>query len=140
MERTVFITQFLKPFLWIATGMLFLGFFTVIFIPTPQGITIGSTIMMFTILIVVFGYRVIEKNNVSFQKLLGVAMAVEKKDFSARANIHSHDAFEEIGNAMNASLQELENIGTERKNLERIKTEFLSMIGHELRSPMTPMK
>jgi len=74
MERTVFITQFLKPFLWIATSMLFLGFFTVIFIPTPQGITVGSTIMMFTILIVVFGYKVIEKNNVSFQKLLGVAI------------------------------------------------------------------
>ncbi|MEM4266751.1 MAG: ATP-binding protein, partial [Candidatus Nanoarchaeia archaeon] len=63
-----------------------------------------------------------------------------KGDFTAKTNIKSGDEIEDLGRAFNKTVDTLKVIDEERKQIDKAKTEFLSITSHELRSPMTPMK
>jgi len=65
---------------------------------------------------------------------------VESGNFGTRVDIKTNDELEALGKAFNKTTEVLEGIEEERKQLDRAKTEFLSITSHELRSPMTPMK
>ncbi len=65
---------------------------------------------------------------------------VEQGDFSTRVNIGTGDEMEQLGNAFNKTTSALDKMESQRKQLEKAKTEFLSITSHELRSPMTPMR
>jgi len=74
------------------------------------------------------------------KKLYDSTLKLEKGDFKTRVDIKSGDEFEELGNEFNRTTEALERIDEERKQIDKIKTEFLSITSHELRSPMTPMR
>ena len=65
---------------------------------------------------------------------------IEKGNFKNRVEIKTGDELEELGNTLNKTLGVLERTDDERKQIDKAKTEFLSITSHELRSPMTPMK
>jgi len=65
---------------------------------------------------------------------------IEKGNFKSRVNIKSSDELESLGKTFNKTANVLENRDKEHKQLEKAKTEFLSITSHELRSPMTPMR
>lgn len=65
---------------------------------------------------------------------------IEKGNFKSRTDIKSGDELEQLGNSFNRMAEQLEITDEERKQLDKSKTEFLSITSHELRSPMTPMK
>jgi len=72
--------------------------------------------------------------------LVLVTEEIEKGNFQARADIKTKDEFEKLGNSLNKSTEALSKLDEERKEIDKAKTEFLSITSHELRSPMTPMK
>jgi signal transduction histidine kinase len=65
---------------------------------------------------------------------------LEKGDFTAHVEIKEEGELKELGEAFNRSIEALGRIDQEHKELDKAKTEFLSITSHELRSPMTPMK
>ncbi|MBU1705045.1 MAG: transporter substrate-binding domain-containing protein [Nanoarchaeota archaeon] len=65
---------------------------------------------------------------------------VEKKNFKARVDIRSGDELEELGAMFNRTTSALAQMDEEHEQLEKAKTEFISITSHELRSPMTPMR
>jgi signal transduction histidine kinase len=74
------------------------------------------------------------------EKLYKATQEVEKGNFKVRVDIKTGDELEILANAFNKSTKIIEQRDEEHKQLEKAKTEFLSITSHELRSPMTPMR
>lgn len=74
------------------------------------------------------------------KQLKQAAEEVEQGNFKARVNIKSNDELNELGYTFNKTITSLERMDEEKKQVDKAKTEFISITSHELRSPMTPMK
>ena len=72
-------------------------------------------------------------------KFIFVAQELKRGNFKARVDMQTNDEFNELASTLNKSIESLDKIDEEHKQIEKAKTEFLSITGHELRSPMTPM-
>ena len=68
------------------------------------------------------------------------AEELKKGKFDAKTHIRTGDELEKLGRTFNQTAEVLGKMEAEHKQLEKAKTEFLSITSHELRSPMTPMK
>jgi len=76
-----------------------------------------------------------------FQSQLSFAAnEIERGNFKSRIDIKTGDELERLGKTLNKTIEVLEKTDEERKQLDKAKTEFMSITSHELRSPMTPMK
>jgi signal transduction histidine kinase len=69
-----------------------------------------------------------------------VVSEVKKGNYGVRAYVKSKDELGELATLLNEAIERLERIQREHREIEKSKTEFLSITSHELRSPMTPMK
>jgi len=79
----------------------------------------------------------------SFTKLDDIMRATEEirqGNFKTRIHMARKDEFQELGQTINLMAEGLEKRKEEHQQLEKAKTEFLSITSHELRSPMTPIK
>ena len=65
---------------------------------------------------------------------------LEKRNFDVKVDIKTNDELEQLGKAFNKTAEALGKVEEELKQIDKTKTEFLSITSHELRSPMTPMK
>jgi len=74
------------------------------------------------------------------RKLRIATEEIQKGNLKTRVYIKTKDELEELGDAFNETTEELAKTEEKRLQLEKAKTEFLSITSHELRSPMTPMK
>lgn len=92
------------------------------------------------IFVSLFSLFFIKTINYPLTKIFEATQRISNQDFKTKIDIDSHDEFEKIGDIINKSMEELEKIDMERKQLDKAKSEFLSITSHELRSPMTPMK
>jgi signal transduction histidine kinase len=65
---------------------------------------------------------------------------IKSGDYSVRLKVDSMDEFESLANELNEMAMALSRLEQERTQLDKAKTEFMSITSHELRSPITPMK
>ena len=65
---------------------------------------------------------------------------IEKGNFNIRTDIKTKDEIEKLGNAINKTTMALSKMDEERRQIDKAKSEFLSITSHELRTPITPMK
>lgn len=65
---------------------------------------------------------------------------LKEGNLETRVEIKSGDEIQELGESFNKTIEALNSADKERKQLDKAKTEFLSITSHELRSPMTPMR
>lgn len=65
---------------------------------------------------------------------------IKKGNFKQKIDLKTDDDFESLAEVLNDAMEVFEKSDNQRKELERAKTEFLSITSHELRSPMTPMR
>jgi signal transduction histidine kinase len=72
--------------------------------------------------------------------LKDMAENLKKNKFDSRVKIKTGDELEELGDTFNKMAETLGKTDAERKQIDKAKSEFLSITSHELRSPMTPMK
>ena len=85
-------------------------------------------------------FLVIRSITNSLSQLTGVSKEIEKRNFAARVEIKSDDEFSVLANTLNDAIRVLGRFEKEQEQIEKAKTQFLSITSHELRSPMTPMK
>ena len=74
------------------------------------------------------------------RKLQELARVFEDMNYEKRVQINTGDEFQELADTLNSTLDVLEFVKAEHEQMDKAKTEFLSITSHELRSPMTPMK
>ena len=100
------------------------------------------SILVFLVFVVSLVSAIIFSKNITvpIKKLELSANEMKKGNFSAKVDIATGDEFEDLAETMNGAMEVLAGIDAEHKQLDRAKTEFLSITSHELRSPMTPMK
>jgi len=65
---------------------------------------------------------------------------IERGNFNVRTDIKTDDEIEKLGHAINKTTVALGKMDEERKQIDKAKSEFLSITSHELRTPITPMK
>jgi signal transduction histidine kinase len=81
-----------------------------------------------------------KKIAVPVKELYTSTLELERGNYNTRTKIKSGDELEDLGTAFNETTEQLGRLDEERKQVDKAKTEFLSITSHELRSPMTPMK
>jgi signal transduction histidine kinase len=64
---------------------------------------------------------------------------IEKGNFDVRTDINTNDEIEQLGHAINKTTAALSKMDEEREQIDKAKSEFLSITSHELRTPITPM-
>ena len=116
----------------------------------PKAITIGEvealrTIALMMIILIainagVIGYLVSKSITKPIKQLYNATKEMEKGNYDVRINIDTKDEFQELGDAFNKTIATLGRMREEREEIDRAKSEFLSITSHELRSPITPMK
>lgn len=97
-------------------------------------------LVSFLLLIAVAGYFASKMISEPLFQLYNATKELERGNYGVRVNISTGDEFEQLGSALNMAAESLGRMDEERKQVEKAKTQFLSITSHELRSPMTPMK
>ncbi|MBD3313144.1 HAMP domain-containing protein [Candidatus Woesearchaeota archaeon] len=105
--------------------------------------TVIFFIMIFLVImmaIIFVSFITVKRIVVPINKLQDVTDKVKEGNFDARAEVKVGGEIRQLAERFNETLDALSKMDSERKQLEKAKTEFLSITSHELRSPMTPMK
>ena len=102
--------------------------------------TAAIIISLIAVDLTIIGFFLSQSITKPIKELHDVALEVQKGNFTAKAKITTEDEIAELGHAINQGITALEKIDIERKQLDKAKSEFLSMISHELRTPITPLK
>ena len=74
------------------------------------------------------------------QELNKATQELEKGNFSVRTSITTNDELAQLSNAFNRTAKALSRMDEEHLQLDKAKSEFLSITSHELRTPITPLK
>jgi signal transduction histidine kinase len=103
-----------------------------------------TTAMLIIVLIAVdagvIGFFVSRSISKPIKQLHNATQELEKGNFSVRTEITTNDELSQLSRAYNKAATALEKMNEEREQIDRAKSEFLSITSHELRTPITPMK
>ncbi|MFH1637648.1 MAG: HAMP domain-containing protein, partial [Candidatus Woesearchaeota archaeon] len=122
---------------YFVVGMMFVtvGFFSI------WGFSRNSIILVIVIsvlLTMLLGLTVIRAILRPIHQLHSATEEVKKGNFKERVEINTGDELADLGNMFNKMAEALGRMDEERKQVDKAKTEFISITSHELRSPMTP--
>ena len=105
---------------------------------------LGATAILLIIIIAinagVVGLYVSRSITKPIMELHDAAKELEKGNFNIQTDIKTNDEIAKLGDALNMSAIALGKMDKERKQLDKAKSEFISMTSHELRTPITPLK
>jgi len=101
---------------------------------------IPLSIFIFIFITILIGFYMSSSITKPIMSLYYSTQEIKNKNFKTRVDIKTGDELELLGNSFNETSKVLEGMDKEHKQLEKSKTEFLSITSHELRSPMTPMQ
>ena len=88
----------------------------------------------------IIGFFISRSISKPLKELYKATQELEKGNFEVRTDIKTNDEIEQLSHAFNKSALALSRMDEERKQLDKAKSEFLSMTSHELRTPITPLK
>jgi signal transduction histidine kinase len=96
--------------------------------------------ILFILVSIILAYFIVRSIARPINELTALSRELAKGNYKARSNIETGDEIEELGEVFNSAIEQLEKLDFERAQVDKAKTEFMSITSHELRSPMTPMK
>jgi len=109
-----------------------------------QHMLLNASALLIIILIaintMIIGFFISRSFSKPIRELYRAAQELEKGNFNVRTNIKTNDELAQLSDAFNRCALALSNMEEERINLDKSKSEFLSITSHELRTPITPLK
>jgi signal transduction histidine kinase len=109
-----------------------------------QQMLLDAAALLIIILIAVntmlIGFLISRSFSKPIRDLYRAAQELEKGNFKVKTTIKTNDELAQLSDALNRSALALSKMEDERNNLDRSKSEFLSITSHELRTPITPLK
>jgi signal transduction histidine kinase len=96
--------------------------------------------LLFIIIAVITPFIIARPIIKAIKKLKEATEQIDHGDYKVNLDINTGDEIQDLANSFNQTSKQLDRIEEERKQIDKAKTEFLSITSHELRSPMTPMK
>ncbi|MEK6958917.1 MAG: sensor histidine kinase [archaeon] len=104
---------------------------------TRKGMIIFLTVILFIFVIsLVTSFLIVQP----IKQLKKATDSLGEGKLSQKVVVNSGDELQELASAFNKSLDVLIKIDSQQKQIDRAKTQFITITSHELRSPMTPMK
>ena len=102
---------------------------------------VATLITILLVILIIAGSYVLSNNITGpVKKIIEGAKEIEDGKFDKEVVVNTGDELELLANTFNNTKKALKNIQKEREDIDRMKTKFLSITSHELRSPMTPMR
>jgi signal transduction histidine kinase len=109
-----------------------------------QQMLLNAAALLIVILVAVntmlIGFLISRSFSKPIRDLYNATKELEKGNFKIRTNIKTNDELAQLSDAFNQSALALSKMEEERINLDKSKSEFLSITSHELRTPITPLK
>ena len=96
--------------------------------------------ILFILVAAILPFFIIQSISKPVNELTTLSRELAKGNYKVRSDIKTGDEIEELGEVFNSAMDQLEKLDLERNQIDKAKTEFMSITSHELRSPMTPMK
>ncbi len=113
-------------------------------ISTQQHMLLNYAAVMIIILIAVnttlLGLFISRSFTKPLKDLHKATQELEKGNFAIRTTISTNDELADLSEAFNRSALALSKMEEERLQLDKAKSEYLSITSHELRTPITPLK
>jgi signal transduction histidine kinase len=97
-------------------------------------------IILIAVNTMLIGFLISKSFSKPIHELYRAAQEIEKGNFKVRTVIKTKDELAQLSDAYNRSALALSKMEDERNNLDKAKSEFLSITSHELRTPITPLK
>jgi signal transduction histidine kinase len=69
-----------------------------------------------------------------------VSKQIQIGNFEVKSKINTDNEIQDLSDTLNRTIEILKQRDEEHKQIDKMKTEFMSITSHELRSPMTPMR
>lgn len=111
---------------------------------SEQIFLLNTTAILIIVLIAIdagiVGFLVSRSITRPIRQLNNAAKELEKGNFNIHTDIKTGDEIAKLGDAINMSAIALGRMEEDRRQLDKAKSEFLSMTSHELRTPITPLK
>jgi signal transduction histidine kinase len=109
-----------------------------------QQMLLDAAALLIIILIAVntmlIGFLISRSFSKPIRDLYRATQELEKGNFKVTTTIKTNDELAQLSDAFNRSALALSKMEEERNNLDKSKSEFLSITSHELRTPITPLK
>jgi len=88
----------------------------------------------------IIGYFVSRNITSPIHKMSEAARSIEKGDFSKRVRVNTTDEFGDLAGAINKMADELQVKIDNLQKLDKIRTDFVANVSHELKTPLTSIK
>ena len=100
------------------------------------------TIAGITAIAIVFiiGYFISKSITNPIREMKEIAQNIAKGDFTKRVKAHSNDELGALAKSLNKMADELQSQIDSLKNMDRVRTDFVANVSHELKTPLTSIK
>ncbi|UCG57823.1 MAG: HAMP domain-containing protein [Phycisphaerales bacterium] len=93
-----------------------------------------------TVIAVTVAYFVSRSITSPIREMTEVAQRIARGDFSRQVKAKSRDELGELAESLNAMAEELQRTIENLKRMDRVRTDFVANVSHELKTPLTLIK
>ncbi len=108
---------------------------------SQHDLVLGGVLLLFAAIIAItFGVFVSASVTTGLRQISGTAQRLAEGDLGARVPISGQDEVAQVGLAFNQMAEQLEEVETQREELDRLRRDLIAWASHDLRTPLTSIR
>ncbi|NQU19445.1 HAMP domain-containing protein [bacterium] len=92
------------------------------------------------VIALIIGYITSKRITNPIRKMQGIAQSISQGNFNERIDIKTKDELEELAKSLNKMADRLQTQIDNLKKMDRVRTDFVANVSHELKTPLTSIK
>ncbi|MBL7072170.1 MAG: HAMP domain-containing protein [Candidatus Omnitrophica bacterium] len=96
--------------------------------------------VMAILITLVIGYFISRKISLPFRNMNDMARSIAEGDLTKRVKIKTNNELEELADSFNLMADKLEHKISNLKKMDKIRTDFVANVSHELKTPLTSIQ